>query len=258
MQSMNEILENKFGNDLILGENQSWLEAFYKKHEQLLEENPCKELPSPSAPMRMTGNLAYDSEGFWKAMQRQCGFGEIFLHETSKHVTTQQKKYRELFLNYCRKIECYIDGEKRGMGILFTGPTGTMKSTALWILAKAIVTQYHNLKRPTPFMRYITFYEAMTQIHADHYGRFKVGIEDYLATVEVLFLDDVAPFGITAEEQKALLALCDYRWRERKIMFMASNQNEGWFERNLPQVYDRFKTGHIFNFSGASTREAKG
>lgn len=209
------------------------------------ESRPCEVKSAP-----------FDSDEFWEGKRKMFGFGEIFADKTFEMVCEKHPQHETELWNYMREIERYIDGDRKGIGMILTGPPGTLKTTMLWILAKKIVKRYAELRKQHPMIKYVRYGEAARKLNRERFSNFGgLSYMSHLARVEVLMLDDFAPFGIREQDLEAFFEIFDDRWSEKRITFVATNQEEDWLREVLPQVKDRWNMSLLLRFDGASERK---
>lgn len=198
----------------------------------------------------------FDSKEFWESKRALFGFGEIFSGKTFSQVAEKHPQHETQLWNYLKEIDRYVHGDRKGVGVILTGPPGTLKTTMLWIFAKMIVWRYAKLRKPHPMIKYVRYGEAARSLNRERFSGFGgLSYMAHLSRVEVLMIDDFAPFGIREQDLEAFFEIFDERWSEKRITFVATNQEEEWLRDVLPQVRDRWNTSHLLKFDGASERK---
>lgn len=209
------------------------------------ESRPCEVKPAP-----------FGSDEFWERKRILFGFGEIFADKKFEQVAEKHPQHEAKLWGYMEEIERYIHGDRKGVGVILTGPPGTLKTTMLWIFAKKIVMRYAKLRKAHPMIKYVRYGEAARQLGRERFSNFGgLSYMAHLSRVEVLMLDDFAPFGIREQDLEAFFEIFDERWSEKRITFVATNQEEEWLREVLPQVKDRWNTSLLLRFDGASERK---
>lgn len=201
------------------------------------------------------GNNSKPCPTDWETIREQYGFGEVLADAKLATVLKKHVHLKEPLMKYVTEIERYITGPDRGVGIIMWGPPGTYKSSMLWILCKAIVHRYATLKQMTPRIKYINYLTAMKILLAERYdGYTGYGLSHSLSNVDVLMMDDIAPYGIQQNAAEEFFEILNERQLNRKVFFGTTNQTDEWCAENLPQIRDRWRTSLLLHFDGKSER----
>lgn len=221
-----------------------FLEAGGRGEEWFEDDRPCDVKSHP-----------FGSEEFWKSKLAMFGFGELFIDKSFDQIKAKHPQHTKTLWSYLQEIDRYVDGDHKGIGVVLAGPVGTLKTTMLWLFAKMIVLRYAKLRKPHPMIKYVKYHEVAKRLSQERFSNYGgPGYSNSLSNIDVLMIDDFAPFGIMQHESEELFEIFDARWREKRITFVATNQDEEWLQANLPQVKDRWNTSLLLRFDGASER----